>query len=129
MATARKHAGDDPTTASGDVRTEISDGIVALLKEFYGRGPERTKTYVHDDLVICVLRGGFTRVEQTLVEGGHGDEVIRQRMAFQQVMRHRFEEVVEQATGRTVISFMSGNHQAPNMICEVFVLAPDDSAS
>ena len=124
----RKHSVDDATTASGDVRTEISDGIVALLKEFYGRGPERTKTYVHDDLVVCLLRGGFTRVEQTLVDGGHGDDVIRQRMAFQQVMRDRFEGVVERATGRRVISFMSGNHQDPDMICEVFILAPNDVA-
>jgi uncharacterized protein YbcI len=113
----------DRSTASGDVRTEISDGLVALLKEYYGRGPEQTKTYVYDDLVVCLLRGGFTRVEQTLFEGGHGDDVIRQRMAFQNVMRHRFEEVVERATGRKVIGFMSGNQQDPDMICEVFVLA------
>jgi hypothetical protein len=75
---------------SGDVRTAISDGLVALLKEYYDRGPEKTKTYVHDDLVVCLLRGGFTRVEQTLLEGGHGDDVIRQRMVFQDVMRERF---------------------------------------
>jgi len=118
----------DQTTASGDVRTEISDGLVALLKEFYGRGPERTRTYVHDDLVVCLLRGGFTPVEQTLLDGGHGEDVIRQRMIFQQVMRHRFEEVVERATGRKVIGFMSGNQQDPDMICEVFVLAPNPVA-
>jgi uncharacterized protein YbcI len=118
----------DPMTAAGDVRTEISDGLVAMLKEFYGRGPDRTKTYVHDDLVVCLLRGGFTRVEQTLLEGGHGDDVIHQRMAFQQVMRRRFEEVVENATGRNVIGFMSGNQQDPDMICEVFVLAPNHIA-
>jgi uncharacterized protein YbcI len=119
----------DPTTAAGDVRTEISDGLVALLKDFYGRGPERAKTYVNDDLVVCLLRGGFTRVEQTLLEGGHGDDVIRQRMAFQQVMRHRFEQVVERATGRRVIGFMSGNQQDADMICEVFVLAPNSITS
>jgi len=56
----------------GDVLTAISDGIVALLKEFYGRGPTRTKSYYQDDLVVCLLRGGFTRVEQTLLEGGRG---------------------------------------------------------
>jgi uncharacterized protein YbcI len=121
------HAPDrDATTASGDVRTEISDGLVALLKDYYGRGPERTKTYVDDDLVVCLLRGGFTRVEQTLLEEGHGDDGIRQRMVFQNVMRRRFEQVVEQATGRKVIGFMSGNQQDPDMICEVFVLAPND---
>ena len=110
---------------AGDVRTEISNGMVALLKEFYGRGPERTKTYVGDDLVVCLLRGGFTRVEQTLLESGHGEDVIRQRMAFQEVMRERFEQVVEHATGRRVVGFMSGSQQDPDMICEVFVLAPN----
>jgi hypothetical protein len=30
-----------------------------LLKEFYGRGLTRTKSYYEDDLVVCVLRGGF----------------------------------------------------------------------
>lgn len=111
-----------PSHGSGDVRTAISDGIVALLKEFYGRGPDKAKTYVNGDLVVCLLRGGFTRVEQTLREGGHGDDVIRQRMAFQDVMRERFERVVEEATGRSVVGFMSGNQQDPDMICEVFVL-------
>ena len=115
-----------PAAAEGDTRTAISDGLVGLLKEYYGRGPEQAKTYVNDDLVVCLLRGGFTRVEQTLREGGHGEEVIRQRMAFQDVMRERFEQVVEQATGRRVVGFMSGNQQDPDMICEVFVLAHND---
>jgi len=118
----------DSETATGDIRTEISDGLVALLKEFYGRGPERTKTYLSGDLVVCLLRGGFTRVEQTLLDGGHGDDVIRQRMAFQQVMRERFEQVVEDATGRKVVGFMSGNQQDPDMICEVFILAENPIA-
>lgn len=112
--------------ARGEVLTAISDGIVALLKEFYGRGPTRAKTYYEDDLVVCLLRGGFTRVEETLREAGRGNEVIQQRMVFQDVMRDRFEAVIEQATGRRVIGFMSGNQQQPDMLCEVFVLAPTD---
>ena len=111
---------------NGAVRSAISDGMVALLKEFYGVGPTQTKTYYHDDLVVCVLRGGFTRVEKTLLEGGRGQAVIQQRMEFQEVMRERFQEVIEQATGRRVVGFMSGNQQDPDMICEVFVLAPTD---
>jgi uncharacterized protein YbcI len=110
----------------GDVLTAISDGMVALLKEFYGRGPTQAKTYYQDDLVVCVLRGGFTRVEQTLLEGGRGHAVIAQRMEFQEVMRERFTAVIEHATGRPVIGFMSGNQQRPDMICEVFVLSPSD---
>jgi uncharacterized protein YbcI len=110
----------------GDVLTEISDGIVALLKEFYGRGPTRTKSYYEDDLVVCLLRGGFTRVEQTLLEGGRGPAVIQQRMEFQELMRERFVAVIERATGRRVIGFMSGNQQHPDIMCEVFILSPTD---
>jgi uncharacterized protein YbcI len=110
----------------GDVLTAISGGLVALLKEFYGRGPTRAKSYYEDDLVVCVLRGGFSRVEQTLLEGGRGSAVIQQRMEFQELMRKRFEAVIEDATGRRVIGFMSGNQQEPDMMCEVFMLDPSD---
>jgi uncharacterized protein YbcI len=110
----------------GEVRTAISEGIVGLLKDFYGTGPTRAKTYVTDDLVVCLLRGGFTRVEQTLLEGGRGHSVISQRMEFQEIMRDRFIAVVEGATGRRVIGFMAGNQQSPDMLCEIFVLAPTD---
>jgi uncharacterized protein YbcI len=80
--------------AHGDVLTAISDGLVALLKEFYGRGPTRAKSFYEDDLVVCLLRGGFTRVEQTLLEGGRGSSVIQQRLEFQELMRQRFEAVI-----------------------------------
>jgi hypothetical protein len=47
-------------------------------------------------------------------------------MEFQEVMRDRFVAVIEEATGRRVVGFMSGNQQDPDMICEVFVLAPTE---
>ena len=112
--------------AHGDILTAISDGMVALLKEFYGRGPTKAKTYYQDDLVVCVLRGGFSKVEETLFDGGRGGAVIQQRMAFQEVMRERFTSVISDATGRPVIGFMSGNQQDPDLMCEVFVLGPTD---
>jgi uncharacterized protein YbcI len=112
--------------ARGEILTAVSDGLVALFKEFYGKGPTRAKTYYEDDLIVCLLRGGFTRVEETLRDAGRGHEVILQRMAFQDVMRDRFEAVIQQATGRRVVGFMSGNQQDPDMLCEIFVLAPSD---
>ena len=121
---------DEHTTtqlgSSGEVRTAISEGIVALLKDFYGTGPTRAKTYVAEDLVVCVLRGGFTKAEQTLLEGGRGHAVLSQRVEFQEVMRERFVAVIENATGRRVIGFMAGSQQDPDMLCEVFVLSPTD---
>ena len=76
--------------------------------------------------MVCLLRGGFSRVEQTLLEGGRGSSVIQQRMDFQDLMRERFENVVREATGRRVIGFMSGNQQDPDIMCEVFILDPTD---
>jgi uncharacterized protein YbcI len=110
----------------GDVLTAISKGMVGLLREFYGRGPTRAKSYYRDDLVVCLLRGGFSRVEQTLLEGGRGASVIQQRMEFQELMRERFLAVIEDMTGRRVIGFMSGNQQDPDIMCEVFILDPTD---
>jgi uncharacterized protein YbcI len=121
-----QHDIQDSKRAHGDVLSAISDGLVALLKEYYGHGPTRAKSYYDDDLVVCVLRGGFSRVEQTLLAGGRGAAVIQQRMEFQEVMRERFAEVIEGATGRRVIGFMSGNQQHPDLMCEVFILAPTD---
>src|SRR3954470_14764391 len=118
--------GDTLYGAHGDILTAVSEGMVALLKEYYGRGPTQAKTYYMDDLVVCLLRGGFTRVEQTLLDGGRGQAVIQQRMEFQAGMREGFEGGVGHATGRRVIGFMSGNQQNPEMICEVFVLTPTD---
>lgn len=112
--------------AHGEVLTAISDGIVGLLKEFYGHGPSRAKSYYQGDLVVCLLRGGYSRVEQTLLDGGRGPAVIQQRMEFQEVMRDRFTRVIEDATGRPVIGFMSGNQQHPDLMCEVFILGPTD---
>ena len=119
-------AATDDRRCHGEELTAISDGLVALLKEFYGRGPTQAKSYYQDDLVVCILRGGYTQVEQTLRDGGRGSAVIEQRMQFQELMRERFEAVIERATGRKVIGFMSGNQQEPDLMCEVFVLDPSD---
>jgi uncharacterized protein YbcI len=85
-----------------------------------------SQSYYQDDLVVCILRGGYTQVEQTLRDGVRGSAVIEQRMQFQELMRERFEAVIEKATDRPVIGFMSGNQQDPDMMCEVFILAPTD---
>lgn len=84
------------------------------------------KSYYQDDLVVCVHGGGFSRAEQTLLDGGHCSAVIQQRTEIQQRMRDRFEAEVERATGRRVIAFMSGNQDDPEMMCELFILAPTD---
>jgi uncharacterized protein YbcI len=110
------HAGPSPILAN------ISRRIVQLHKEFYGKGPTKAKTYYYDDLVVVLMRGGFTTVEETLHQSGHGDSVRQQRSHFQQVMFEPFKKVIEDETGRKVIAFMSTSHQHPDLLGEMFVL-------
>lgn len=100
--------------------------MVQLQKEFYGRGPTKAKTYLQDDLVVVLMRGGFNRVEETLLQEGRGDSVIQQRSDFQEVMHDRYNEIIEDEIGRSVVAFMSGSHQDPDLLAEIFVLDPTD---
>jgi len=107
----------------------ISMASASLMTETVkGKGPEQAKAYVDDDLVVVLMRGGFARVEETLLEAGHGDAVIQQRATFQDVMRSRFAEIVEAETGREVVAFMSGSHQHPDLLAEIFVLGSSELA-
>ena len=47
-------------------------------------------------------------------------------MDFQDLIRERFNAVIEAATGRHVIGLMSGNQQNPDIMCEVFILSGTD---
>jgi uncharacterized protein YbcI len=100
----------------------ISDGIAHLHMRFYGRGPTKTKTHIADDLVVCVLWNGFTTVEKTLLEHGEERAVESFRRTFQATMEEQFTGVVETATGRTVLAYMSQIHVEPNIAVELFML-------
>jgi uncharacterized protein YbcI len=73
---------------------------------------------------VAILRGGFTRVERTLVETGQVESVYQMRRSFQQAMEVEFRNVVEEATGRKVIAYMSSIHIDPDLAVELFVLEP-----
>lgn len=102
----------------------ISNRIVSLHREVFGRGPDHVKTYVEEDLVVCVLRGGSTTFEQTLYEGGRSDTARATRSALQETAEHRFRAAVEELTGRRVEAFISGSRHDPDIAIEVFVLEP-----
>jgi uncharacterized protein YbcI len=103
---------------------EISTGLVQLHSRFYGKGPTKAKTYQVNDTVICILRGGFTTVERTLLDTGQVESVYQMRRSFQQAMEHEFRRIVEEATGRRVIAYMSSINIDPELAVELFVLEP-----
>ena len=117
-------------TSRNEVLTEgtlggaISDEIVSLLHRYTGRGPTEARTYVHDNLIVCLLGDSLTKAEQSLVTGGHYASVLDTRSLFQRTMRADYTEAVERLSGRTVIAFMSQNHLDPNYGLEAYVLLP-----
>ncbi len=106
----------------GEVLAEISRGIVQLHRRYYGKGPTKAKTYAVNDTIICLLNGGFTTVEETLIADGKADEVENIRRSFQKTMQGQFTGLVERATGRRVIAYMSQVHSSPDLAIELFVL-------
>jgi uncharacterized protein YbcI len=112
--------------ARGEMLAQISTSLVQLHSRFYGKGPTKAKTHIVDDTVVSVLRGGFTTVERTLIENGDRDSVYQMRRSFQQAMEEEFRQVVEQATGRSVVAYMSQIHTDPDLAVELFVLEPEE---
>jgi uncharacterized protein YbcI len=106
--------------SGGELLSAISNRIVAIMREHYGRGPHRAKTYVIDDIIVCVLRNGFTAVEQTMVEGGQSEQVVVMRHEFQKLMAERYKEMITELTGRSVVAFLSQAHLEPDLTLEVF---------
>jgi uncharacterized protein YbcI len=111
-------------TTPGEVMARISTGLVQLHSRYYGKGPTKAKTHLVNDTVICILRGGFTTVERTLIDQGNVDAVYNMRRSFQTVMEEQFTAIVQGATGRRVIAYMSQIHQNPDLAVEIFMLEP-----
>jgi uncharacterized protein YbcI len=108
--------------SGGELLTAISTKIVGILREHYGRGPMKAKTYVLDDLVVCVLRNGFTPHEKTIMDQGEPDRVVEMRHDFQRMMGIRYKEEIEELTGREVVAFLSQSHVDPDVTLEVFLM-------
>lgn len=77
---------------SGETLAAISREMVRLKAEHYGKGPREAKTYLCDDWLFCVLKGGMTTVERTLLEHGDSDLVRQVRLRFQTNMTESFTD-------------------------------------
>jgi uncharacterized protein YbcI len=104
------------------LRAEIANAMVGLKKRFYGRGPTKAKTYINDNYVFCVLEGGLTKNEETLLAAGEEDLVRSYRLRFQEVMAGATTEAIERITGRKIIGYHSQIVFEPEFGFEIFVL-------
>jgi uncharacterized protein YbcI len=107
----------------GKLLAAISTSIVAILREHYGRGPMKAKTYALDDIIVVVMRGsGFTPLEQTIMDSGEPDRVVAMREDFQRVMAERYRTTIHELTGRNVVAFLSQAHVEPDITVEMFFI-------
>jgi uncharacterized protein YbcI len=112
----------DADRHAGPLRQQLSNAVMALYKQYLGKGPTDCRAYLERDLVVLVLTGGYNAGEQTLFADGKWHDVRRARLAWQDSMEERFTETIEQLTHRTVKAFMSASHQDPDVSVELFVL-------
>jgi uncharacterized protein YbcI len=93
----------------GQMEAEISEAIVKFEREYMGRGPEETRTYLLDDIIIVRLHGVLTPAERQLARSdseGHGRALIKQvRMELLEKARPLLETIIRDITGQTVKSF------------------------
>jgi uncharacterized protein YbcI len=106
----------------GRLRVAISNAMVGIWKEHYGRGPTSARTFLESRFVFVVLEDGLTRGEQTLLEAGHEQAVREFRLCFQETMHEAFRSTMEQLTGRRVVTHECQFSFAPAMTFEIFVL-------
>jgi uncharacterized protein YbcI len=120
MMDTRRHV-EDP----GSAVAAISNAMVALHKEQFGRGPTRARShFAGPDTLVSVLDGVLLPAEGKMVQMGQHERVRDSRVALQAATAEEFIAAVEQIVGRKVRAFASGVDPAANTVFETFSFEP-----
>lgn len=109
------------------VQLAISNEMVRLYKERFGRGPTKTRTHwVGPDVIAVILENTLTPVERSLVAMGEHQRLRDLRAFFQYATVPEFCEPIERLTGRKVRAFISGiDTEVGGVSTEMFFLHPE----
>jgi uncharacterized protein YbcI len=108
----------------------VSNAMVQLHKEQFGRGPTKARTnFAGNDTLVCVLENVLLPAELKLVEMGQQDRVREARMSFQVATEPDFVAAVEQILYRKVRAFASAVDPDTNVVFENFYFEPSESRS
>ena len=115
---------------TGLLMVEISNAMVRLYKDLFGRGPTKAKThYAGPDLLVTTLENSLTRIERTMADAGEHERLRDLRMHFQYLNEEDFVGRIERITGRKVRAFVSGMDTRADVASELFYLEPEQLAS
>lgn len=101
---------------------EISNAMVALHRENFGRGPGAAKSFLGGEILVCTLTDIYTAAERTLIGAGQVEHVRRIRALHQEALESEYKARVERILGRPVAAFLSAVHVDPDVAVEVFLL-------
>jgi uncharacterized protein YbcI len=122
---------DDLTEESGEqlaqsVTLQVSNEMVRIYKELFGRGPTRARTnFAGPDTIICTLENSLTPAEQSMVAMGEYQRLRDVRLFFQHAREDDFRGAIERIVGREVRAFVSGMDVREDVASEVFYLRPE----
>lgn len=119
-------AGEEaPGRAQGAMLSEVSNEMVRLHKRYWGRGAVEAKSYLFDDFLLIIMRGGLTVAEESMLAAGHHDEVRAFRQVWQNDMTGILTGMVAERTGRNVVNYQSQVMFDPDVVMEIFMFAKD----
>ena len=103
----------------------VSNALVSLHKEQFGRGPTRARTqFAGDDVLVCMMEDALLPAERTMVKMGDQQRVRETRTAFQAATRDQFVGAVEQIIRRRVKAFASAIDADEGVVWEVYSFEP-----
>ena len=92
----------------GQLEAEISEALIKFEREYMGRGPEETRSYLLGDMIVVRLRGVLTPSEKQLADSSdyaEGGRLVKQvRMQLLEKARTLLEAIIRDITGRSVVS-------------------------
>jgi uncharacterized protein YbcI len=105
---------------------DVSNAMVALHKEQFGRGPTRVRShFAGPDALLCVMDDALLPAETKMVDMGEQQRVRESRMFFQVATANEFVAAVETITGRTVRAFASATDPDKGVVMENFIFEPE----
>ncbi len=110
------------------VQMEMSNEMVRLYKDQFGRGPTKARTeWAGKDAILCTLEQTMTPAERNLAAMGEHQRLRDLRLFFQYASEREFIETAERVTGRKVRGFVSGMDTEHDIASELFYLEPDSA--
>ena len=116
---------DDSEPDGQSLLARLSTEMVRAQKDFFGKGPTKAKSYFLDDMLVIVMQGGMTTAEKTMLGFGEADKVRDFRQTFENQMAERLTGMVEELTGRKVLTYQSQIMFDPDRVVEMFIFDDD----